>query len=189
MAVIIVTAGLPVALAACGGSHGSHVAQLRSSATRTNSASTPTGSASGRPLAFARCMRSHGVPKYPDPTGHSLLPNGLPKVSLQQLGVSSSQFHTAENDCRRLLPNGGRAANQSEQQLVLNGMLKFSECMRAHGLPNWPDPTDTPAGPGFNLLHYHGTDPDSPQGQAAGRRCQHLMPSQFNGNIPVERPG
>jgi hypothetical protein len=169
-------------LAACGGSHSGQI-PTHGSTTRSESSSTPNA------LAFARCMRSHGVSKYPDPTGHRLLPSGLAKVSLHQLGVSNKQFQAAENDCRRLLPNGGQAPSQSEQQQVLDGMLRFSECMRAHGLPNWPDPTNTSSGPVFNLLHYHGVDPDSPQGQAAARQCQHLMPSQFNDNIPVERPG
>lgn len=47
-------------------------------------------------LAYARCMRSHGVPKYPDPSSSNETASGLPKVSLPQLGVSLFQLQAAE---------------------------------------------------------------------------------------------
>jgi hypothetical protein len=65
-------------------------------------------------LTFARCMRSHGFPKFPDPTtdeqGHPIL-----SWSVSQTGADehSSQFQTAEAECisqgglpgpRRVLP-------------------------------------------------------------------------------------
>ena len=47
---------------------------------------------------FAQCMRAHGEPKFPDPTG-----NGL---SLHGSGIDpkSPQFQAAKQTCRSLLP-------------------------------------------------------------------------------------
>jgi hypothetical protein len=129
-------------------------------------------------------MRSHGVPNFPDPTGSG----EIPKVSLQQLGVSSSQYQTAETACQDLLPAGTNDQFPSgEVQQLIPGMLKFSKCMRSHGVPNWPDPTvDSQGHPGFNLIGLSGADPDSSQGQRAVNECQHLLPSALGG-IPVSR--
>jgi hypothetical protein len=42
-------------------------------------------------IAFAHCMRSHGVPKFPDPDSGGT----LPKTNVQQLDVSNSQYRPA----------------------------------------------------------------------------------------------
>jgi hypothetical protein len=47
-------------------------------------------------LGFSRCMRSHGVPNFPDPVDE----NDLPKISPEGLGVSSAQFNAAESLCQ-----------------------------------------------------------------------------------------
>jgi hypothetical protein len=84
-------------------------------------------------------MRFHGVPNYPDPNSRNTMPDGLPKISVQQLRVSSSKFQAAQRACRHVLPNGGQATQSASQQLLRDG-LKYARCMRAHGVPNWPDP-------------------------------------------------
>ena len=86
-------------------------------------------------LAFARCMRSHGVPTYPDPTS-----TGLVKESLQQLGVSSSRFQSASSDCNHLLPNGGSGPSPAQVQRVRALALEFSQCVRSHGRSEFPRP-------------------------------------------------
>ena len=80
-------------------------------------------------------MRSHGVPKYPDPTT-----SGLVKESLQQLGVSSSRFQSAQRACQHLLPNGGNGPSRAQVQYVRALSLHFAQCVRSHGVPNFPDP-------------------------------------------------
>jgi hypothetical protein len=106
-------------------------------------------------------MRSHGVPKYPDPDSSGQ----LPKTSAQRLGVSSSQLHAAQRACQPLLPATGGSFDQQVRQCYLAGncppvlvqqMLtvgrKFAQCMRSHGVSNWPDPTlDSQGRPFFNL--------------------------------------
>ena len=138
-------------------------------------------------LAYSRCMRAHGVPKYPDASSHNELRNGLPKVDPQQLGVSSSLFQAAQQACAHLLPNGGQTT-QTQSQQDLNAMLSFARCMRAHGVPTWPDPTyDSAAGWGFNLVHVHGFDPNSVQIDNKMDDCDHALPPGTG--VPLSRPG
>lgn len=187
--VIAVAIGLALLAAACGGSPGSHVAQLGTTATQPTS-STGSSGGSGRvpALEYSQCMRSHGVPKFPDVTNLNVLRTGSLKIgaSMEQLGVSSSQFHAAQSSCRHLLPNGGRTTPTQSQQ-DLNAMLTFARCMRSHGIPSWPDPTNGPAGWGFNLLHVHGFDPNSTQTENTMNQCQRRLPSDIPG-IPLSRP-
>jgi hypothetical protein len=53
---------------------------------------------------FARCMRSHGVPDWPDPTGRPARP-GRPFFNLQPLGIdpNSPQISTKIHECLPLL--------------------------------------------------------------------------------------
>jgi hypothetical protein len=131
-------------------------------------------------------MRSHGVPRYPDPTSSNLLPSGLPKVSLQQLEVSSTRYQTAQDSCAYLLPNGGQLT-QAQSQQDLDAMRRFAQCMRSHGVPTWPDPTNGPAGWGFDLLSVQGFDPNSAQAEQKMNECQRLLPPGIG--VPLSRPG
>jgi hypothetical protein len=58
-------------------------------------------------LKFARCMRSHHVPNFPDPT----LVNGNVTLNVQGTGISMSspQVATAASTCRSQLPTKGGA--------------------------------------------------------------------------------
>jgi hypothetical protein len=126
-------------------------------------------------------MRSHGVPDFPDPQ-----PSGDAKFpGAQQLGVSSSVFLPAENACQQLLPVGANDQfPPAEVQQLLIGMRQFSQCVRSHGEPNWPDPiVDSEGRPVFNL-GAHGitrSDYHSRQLQTKLAECQHLLPSALGG--------
>jgi hypothetical protein len=128
----------------------------------TGSGSPGPGGSANSPsaVAFSACMRSHGVPNYPDPDSSGQ----LPKADAGQLGVSTSQYHAAQTACRHLLPTGGSLQQREEQCIVYGGpcppallqqMLtadrKFAQCMRSHGWPNFPDPTPQSDGPVFNI--------------------------------------
>ena len=168
VAAAVATAVLTLLAAACtrSGSGSPGVADV---------ASSPSGPASASPLAFSRCMRSHGVPNFPDPDSTG----ALPKVGPQQLGVSSSQFQAAQNACASLL-------QPSDTQVLetLSGMRDFARCMRSHGVPDWPDPTtDTSGQPVFDLRGRIA--PDSPRMDAKSSICDyylHPAPGQ-NGTV------
>lgn len=141
----IATVGLVLSAAACGGSPSAHVAHLGTTVT-TDGVSSFAGTAAkpAAALAYAACMRSNGLPNYPDPGRNNETPSGLPKVSPQQLGASLSQFETAERACRHALPTGDQAGSAAAQQ-PLSRLVQFAHCMRSHRVSNWPDPTAAPA--------------------------------------------
>ncbi len=122
-------------------------------------------------LAYAACMRSHGEPSFPDPvlTGQSV--RFGPGRSIDQ---DSPRFISASTTCKRLVPDGG-VPSPAQIQALIAQMVKNAECMRAHGVTNFPDPTVNVPGmfAGFSLK---GLDPNSPQFQAAQRACQKLAP-------------
>jgi hypothetical protein len=170
-AVIIATGALALLAAACSGSPSSG-----GSSNAGGSASSPSA------VGFSRCMRSHGVPNYPDPGSSGT----LPKTSAQLLGVSSSQFSAAQRACQRLLPaTGGSLTASSLQQCYLAGVCPqalvqqavnagrpFAQCMRSHGVPNWPDPTvDSQGRPLFNITVSR---PPPPQVSTAISECSRL---------------
>jgi hypothetical protein len=118
-------------------------------------------------VAFSRCMRSHGVPAYPDPTGSGLPPKKTP----QQLGVSSSEFQSAQTACQNLLTNGGRPS-QAQVAQYRGTMLIYARCLRAHGVSNMPDPDSRghlDIGPGTVV------DVNSPRFQAAFQVCKRKL--------------
>ena len=104
------------------------------------SGSKSSHSASGRTsfFAFSECMRSHGVPNFPDPSagGGIKIPQG------SNINALSPSFKAAQAQCHKRLPGGGPPQGISEQQKEL--MVRTSQCMRAHGVSGFPDPTTTP---------------------------------------------
>ena len=183
---MIAAAALALLAAGCGGSPSS-----------AGSVGSPAVGGSADPtsaVAYSHCIRSHGVPNYPDPGSGGT----LPKVSAQQLGVSDSRLQAAQRACQHLLPATGGAldANSLRQceltgdcpqalvQQALNVGRIIARCMRSHGVANWPDPTtDSEGRPGFDLS-AHGfsrQQAHSPQLGAKEDQCQHLLPSALGG--------
>jgi hypothetical protein len=117
-------------------------------------------------------MRSHGIPDFPDPNSSGQ----IPKEEIRQLGVSTSVLQTAQRACMRLWPY--HAPSQAQQRQQLTDDLKFAQCMRSHGVPDFPDPTTGPDGPYFAIsVSRDGFDPHSPQILAKAHECQHVLPA------------
>lgn len=123
-------------------------------------------------VAFAQCMRTHGVPDFPEPSEGKLVFRGGGKNGLDP---NSPQFQTAMKACHSLVP----APKLSPQQTAAMQAhaLKFSQCMRAHGVPNFPDPKFEGGGVRMSLhAGPGGIDPRSSQFQAAQKACQGDLP-------------
>jgi hypothetical protein len=90
-------------------------------------------------LAYAECMRSHGVPSYPDPklSAHA--------VSFSGMNSKTPQFTSASTACKKLVPDGG-LPSEAQKQTTIAALLKYAKCMRAHGQPNFPDPVASNGG-------------------------------------------
>jgi hypothetical protein len=105
------------------------------------SSAKPTTSAAKRSqfIQFSQCMRAHGVPNFPDPKpggGGIEIPDG------SGIKPFSPAFKSAQNSCRKLLPGGGPTSGHPSAQAKAQ-MLAISQCMRRHGITDFPDPTVT----------------------------------------------
>ncbi|HWH12849.1 MAG TPA: hypothetical protein VG165_17140 [Solirubrobacteraceae bacterium] len=128
------------------------------------------GATGATALKFAACVRSHGVPSFPDPSAQGTF-NFTGDLN------RTPQFQSATRTCSRLLHVGGGTPSPAQQAKALAGLLKFSNCMRSHGVPKFPDPTTSPGGGvGLSVNASNGVDPNSPVFQDAQRACQSLMP-------------
>jgi hypothetical protein len=132
---------------------------------RVTSAS-PSASASGEAeaLKYAGCMRSHGVPNFPDPT----VQNGSVGFSITAgdgVDQNSPQYQSARQACSSL--RGGGTANSGSGNLAKE--LKFAQCMRSHGVPDFPDPNKNGGFSGTSSVN-----PSSPAFQSAQSTCRQL---------------
>jgi hypothetical protein len=154
-------------LAACGGSAPSQSAATvgdagaGAAATTGSSTATPGGvtssssampSAGGSgPLAFAECMRANGVPNFPDPKGAGGGVFQMPAGS----NPAAPAFRAARAKCQKFMgggpPGPGSTTHPSTRTMAM--LRKIAVCMRAHGVPQFPDPRTTvpadPAGAGI----------------------------------------
>lgn len=141
-----------------------------------NAVGTPTTStgSQGNPVAYAQCMRSHGIPDFPDPNA-----NGNFTIQAgpgSDLDPSSPAFQSADNACKAFKP----VASAAQKQQRRAQMLKHSQCMRSHGIPDFPDPN---ADGSIMISGHPGSDlnPNNPTFQAAQKACQSLLPGGKSG--------
>lgn len=106
---------------------------------------TGAGQASGGPAAaayqYARCMRSHGVPGFPNPRVTITPGGGSVKVAQMapQSAVSAPKFKTAQRACQSII-GAPQSRSPAEQQAHTQVLLAFARCLRSHGLSDFPDP-------------------------------------------------
>ena len=132
-------------------------------------------------------MRGHGVPNFPDPkaTGNggimiqaSRRAGSGPSLKVNGVPVNAPAFQSAQQACRAYLPNGGRPPQLSASQR--QAMLQFSRCMRAHGLPGFPDPVFNSNGAiGLRIGPGNGLDPNSPAFKSAQSACAQYQRQAF----------
>ena len=124
------------------------------------SSSTPTQTTASSPvtaaLKFAECMRSHGVPNFRDPT-----PDGEGST-IGKVNKRSPEFRTAQETCRGLQA----AIAAAKPATSAADQLRYAECMRRHGVTNFPDPL-----PGGGFSFPSTINLQSPTFQAADNAC------------------
>lgn len=172
---LVATSLSGVAVASCGGTGTPRVADLGSTTTATTLPSTAASSSGGptyaQAIAYSQCMRQHAIADFPDPT-----PSGRILVEISpnsDLNPNSTRFISANAACEHLLPNNGQPT-AAERQADIARLLRFSRCMRAHGLPNFPDPVV--AGNTIAILIRRGTDLNPTLMRAAQNACKAYAP-------------
>jgi hypothetical protein len=186
---LAIVAGTALLTAACSGGATSspQVASLGSSngtgsgspSGGTGSGNSTTSGSTGNPAQlvdeWAACMRGHGDPSQADPTIdankviHIVMLPSVPGGVSGSNGQSSSgpgthcaTYLTAASAALR----GAQPAQKAPSQAQL---VKYAECMRANGVPDFPDP----AAGGLSLKGQAGSDlnPDNPALQNAAKVC------------------
>ena len=114
-------------------------------------------------VAYAECMRSHGQPSFPAPDNKGNF--DIPK----NVYPSSARYLSANKACEHLDPSTPMTAAQ--QREVSGKALKWAACIRAHGIPNFPDPTVN-----ANGMRFQGPPGSAPRFRAAQQACQELTP-------------
>jgi hypothetical protein len=105
-------------------------------------ASGSTSASAQQAVTFAQCMRNNGVGNFPDP-------NASGKLTIDQvangssLNINAPAFKQALSACKGLEPAGFTGSTRSAQQQAAG--LKFAQCIRSNGVPDFPDPL--PNGP------------------------------------------
>ncbi|MGP0037768.1 MAG: hypothetical protein ACLP4R_24835 [Solirubrobacteraceae bacterium] len=152
--IAVLSAGL---LAGCGGAaHASSPSKVMSAA-----------------LGYANCMRSHGVPDFPDPNSqgefqlHSIFENGRTTQG-EDLIPSSPAFQGAERACGAF-GSAGRQVTAAQEDRAFEQELQAAVCMRANGVPGYPDPKliDGSIDQEFNGKF----NPNAPAFQRAAGKC------------------
>jgi hypothetical protein len=162
LALAAAAGALAVIAAGCGsGGSSSSVGTGGSSTTASTSRQTAA-------LAFAHCMRSHGIPNWPDPTSDG----GFDKSKLRQLPVPPSRIRAIEDaHCNIAIPGPQQYTITPADRV---DYFKGAQCMRRHGFPDFPDPTF-----GNNTVTFNtpsNIDTNSPQARAAVAICSKLIP-------------
>lgn len=128
-------------------------------------AANPSAASSYDPVQYTKCMRENGVPEFPDMTGQDVrIPDDIDKAKLGP----------ALQACRKYAPTSGKELTPDQLAADQAKSVRYSQCMRANGMPDFPDP---PAdGSGINLGKL-GIDPKSAAFQAANEKCRNLIPT------------
>jgi hypothetical protein len=185
---LAVTAALALTVGACAAAKGPGVATLDSPSASASLDPAASPSATVDPyqaaLAYSQCMRSHGLTDFPDPVaqaggGVGLAIKGGPGTGLDP---NSATFQAAQEACQSLLPamKNGKAGGQVDPQ-VKQQALAFSQCMRDHGVTDFPDPQFNGNGVILGGPGQVKIDPNSPTFQAAQQACQSLLPGAGGG--------
>jgi hypothetical protein len=168
-----VVLALAVLLAAMTASCAESAAGDPAVATAQSAGPEASSSASARPgpdpdamIKYSRCMREHGLSWFPDPGADGTLQVQTPA------GADQNKIKKAEEACKSLLPAGEKKDQASPEEIEQSRQM--ARCMRANGVPNFPDP-----GPGGGVsldAGKLGTGPGDPTFDKAEKACSQYLP-------------
>jgi hypothetical protein len=154
----LVTLVLAGALLAGCGSSGSGSSGVPSLAGGSGGSPTATakGSTESQLLAFSRCMRTHGMPDWPDPVTDA---DGNTRLQFPKgVNPSSAALTQARDACQSYLKGLAQGLSQSDRTAMQDALLSFTKCMRANGV-DIPDPDFGKSGGMESLTKLDQNDP------------------------------
>lgn len=179
---ILATLALMLAVTAACARNGTNDPQVASAQTGGPKASASASPAPSddpdAPLKFSRCMREHGLPWFPDPSGGKLSVV-VPK------GFDNKKMDAAQEACKQFMPNGGSSGKPSAEDLEM--ARNMAKCMRANGVPNFPDP-DPDGGIAIDGSKV-GTGPGDPTFDKAEQACSKYIPKGAEKHTATDSDG
>ncbi|MFB4277393.1 MULTISPECIES: hypothetical protein [unclassified Nonomuraea] len=124
------------------------------------------GDSEASPIRFSRCMREQGITWFPDPQ-----PDGGLVVSEPE-GTDRKKVEAAEEACKKYSPHGGKPGRTDAEGIAK--MRRASQCMREHGVTNYPDPD---ANGNVRIDEKSGISPGDPTVKKAQQECQKYFPT------------
>lgn len=186
-AVAVVVVAASGFLAACGGgpAHNGVASLTKGTSTTTQAGAVAGAGSSGSSgptqaqlVKYAECVRAHGEPDFPDPVP---APGGGYAFRVEP-GLNprspTPQFQAAENACQKDVPPS--LENLTPAQMATNA-LRYSECMRSHGEPAFPEPNAQGLIEITNPTGIMGAG--APQFQRSEKACQSLDNGGFDEEI------
>lgn len=177
---LLAAASLSLAAVACGGSSASpsKVASLSGNdSTATSAPAADAKSTEQKVLAFAQCMRDHGLANFPDPKvdAQGNIDRGSFRDANQSGGFDpgSQTFRDAMSACRSNLDgvNFGGFGGIDRTKLQ-DAFVKYTACLRDQGLTDVKDPTfgqgDGPSAGGPPPTNGTGSSNGQSQGAQGG---------------------
>jgi hypothetical protein len=172
LVVVVAAAG-----AGCRGTQSSSDASTSAAAADTGTTTTtteaaPTLTPRQKAVKFSECLRANGVGDFPDPNASGEFPS-------YGVSVTAIVWTKAVAACKSLQPPGSLNAHLTPTQF--SAALKFAQCVREHGVPDFPDPVN-----GQPLIDTnHIPSANKPGGMtilnAATHTCGHLLAQQTGG--------
>jgi hypothetical protein len=94
---------------------------------------------------LSRCVRAHGIPDFPDPGVGS---DGVPRYPDSAPRIPDSAQEACRTIAAQIPPRYTSTTPVSAAGFA--ALLLLGRCIRAHGIPDWPDPNrlgEFPIGP------------------------------------------
>jgi hypothetical protein len=172
--------GVALTAAACGGGSNAAVAHVGKTTPATAATAGTQAGAYGpsyqRGLKYTACMRKNGEPGFPEPNSQGdflFKATGGPNAT-SGVNPNSPTFQAAQKACKALAPVTPTAGQDSS---LLAQALKYSQCMRTNGVPNYPDPKESGGKVEMFIGAGDGVNTNSPQFQKATQACHSLLPA------------
>lgn len=118
---------------------------------------------------FIDCMQAEGVEVEVEGDAGS----GKSGIRARQGQDGNSDMKAAMEKCRQFMPNGGEAPKLSAEDI--EKMREYAACMRANGVPNFPDPDPETGGIKIESQPGDGLDKDSLK--EAEEKCKDKQPN------------
>ncbi|MGH9125127.1 MAG: hypothetical protein ACRDZ8_10435 [Acidimicrobiales bacterium] len=166
---VAVALALGVSVPGCsGGSTAPTAGSQSTTAAPAGGSGSSRATALAQAVAYSQCIRSHGVANFPDPVQ---TPSGGYGYRTAGIDPNSAAFQGALQACKSL-PSPWNSTGQQLSSAQQQAWLNWAQCVRAHGLPDFPDPTFS-----GSEVHDSGVGSSSPQLQQAMDGCKSQMPS------------